>query len=270
MEETQALQVQSNREDVMKAIDKLYEQSIEGKTQLNLSIVETAEKYLKKYNSRMKAAKMYAYLQIGKRTLVTAGQSALENSILSLEFQKSFSALVQMVAVIACIGGHDIKSDDMKSLVYSCIDTSVKDDNKKKENLGAISKIGHAAANLLGKLKKKDLTEKASIAIPVIVGVASGAMDFAETRVIVNKALKMFVDEDVAITETAEGVEEIADEVVAEVVEEIAEEGVVDVIKNDVVAVSSIEEIKKYKELLDMGIITPDEFEIKKKLLLGL
>lgn len=35
-------------------------------------------------------------------------------------------------------------------------------------------------------------------------------------------------------------------------------------------AVSPIEEIKKYKELLDMGIITQEEFDVKKKQLLGL
>ncbi len=257
MGEVQALQIQDNREDVMRAIDKLYEKSIEGKTQLNLTVVETAEKYLKKYKSRMKAAKMYAYLQIGKHTLITAGQNALNNSILSTEFQQSFSALVQMVAVIACIGGHDIKDEDMKSMVYSCIDTSVGNDDKKNENIDKISKFGQRAANLLGKLKKKDLTDKASIAVPVIVGVASGAMDFAETRIIANKALKMFVDEDVVINETAEVVEEIAEEVVADVVATTEK-------------ISPIEEIKKYKELLDMGIITQDEFDVKKKQLLGL
>ena len=35
-------------------------------------------------------------------------------------------------------------------------------------------------------------------------------------------------------------------------------------------ATSPIEEIKKYKELLDMGIITQEEFDVKKKQLLGL
>ena len=35
-------------------------------------------------------------------------------------------------------------------------------------------------------------------------------------------------------------------------------------------AVSPVEEIKKYKELLDMGIITQEEFDVKKKQLLGL
>ncbi|MDD6678054.1 MAG: SHOCT domain-containing protein [Firmicutes bacterium] len=35
-------------------------------------------------------------------------------------------------------------------------------------------------------------------------------------------------------------------------------------------AVSPVEEIKKYKELLDMGIITQEEFDTKKKQLLGL
>lgn len=42
--------------------------------------------------------------------------------------------------------------------------------------------------------------------------------------------------------------------------------------QNDTAALvsSSVDEIKKYKELLDMGIITQEEFEIKKKQLLGL
>lgn len=35
-------------------------------------------------------------------------------------------------------------------------------------------------------------------------------------------------------------------------------------------AVSSADEIKKYKELLDMGIITQEEFDAKKKQLLGI
>jgi hypothetical protein len=34
--------------------------------------------------------------------------------------------------------------------------------------------------------------------------------------------------------------------------------------------VSAADEIKKYKELLDMGAITPEEYEMKKKQLLGL
>jgi uncharacterized OB-fold protein len=36
------------------------------------------------------------------------------------------------------------------------------------------------------------------------------------------------------------------------------------------VAVSSADEIKKFKELLDLGIITQEEFDTKKKQLLGL
>ena len=36
------------------------------------------------------------------------------------------------------------------------------------------------------------------------------------------------------------------------------------------VPVNNVEEIKKYKELLDMGIITQEEFDAKKKQLLGL
>ena len=35
-------------------------------------------------------------------------------------------------------------------------------------------------------------------------------------------------------------------------------------------AVSDVEELKKYKELLDSGIITQEEFDAKKKQLLGI
>ena len=37
-----------------------------------------------------------------------------------------------------------------------------------------------------------------------------------------------------------------------------------------VTSLSSAEELKKFKELLDMGIITQEEFDAKKKQLLGL
>ncbi|MBR5012842.1 MAG: SHOCT domain-containing protein [Clostridia bacterium] len=35
-------------------------------------------------------------------------------------------------------------------------------------------------------------------------------------------------------------------------------------------AISSADELKKFKELLDMGVITQEEFDQKKKQLLGL
>ena len=37
-----------------------------------------------------------------------------------------------------------------------------------------------------------------------------------------------------------------------------------------VVSLSPAEELKKFKELLDMGVITQEEFDAKKKALLGL
>ncbi|MBO5223231.1 MAG: SHOCT domain-containing protein [Clostridia bacterium] len=37
-----------------------------------------------------------------------------------------------------------------------------------------------------------------------------------------------------------------------------------------VAALSPAEELKKFKELLDMGVITQEEFDAKKKALLGL
>ena len=41
-------------------------------------------------------------------------------------------------------------------------------------------------------------------------------------------------------------------------------------VKTDKAAVSSADELKKFKELLDMGVITQEEFDAKKKQLLGL
>jgi predicted Zn-dependent peptidase len=41
-------------------------------------------------------------------------------------------------------------------------------------------------------------------------------------------------------------------------------------IQNSTNALSSAEELKKFKELLDLGIITQEEFDAKKKQLLGI
>ena len=51
--------------------------------------------------------------------------------------------------------------------------------------------------------------------------------------------------------------------------EELTKEEV-DKKKNTNTVTSPVEEIKKYKELLDSGIITQEEFDAKKKQLLGL
>ena len=44
----------------------------------------------------------------------------------------------------------------------------------------------------------------------------------------------------------------------------------IETIKSKNTVISPVEELKKYKELLDGGIITQEEFDAKKKQLLGL
>jgi len=141
-------------------------------------------------------------------------------------------------------------------------------------------------------LTKKAVGSAASKVIPIIGGVISGGLNFASMMPMANR-LNDALDKatfDYSDEEFEQDIEIILntdpDAVVEEEVEEPKkenggffskfgkkksqdEEKVVENNNNDTTS-DPYEELKKLKELLDMGIITQDEFDQKKKQLLGL
>ena len=119
---------------------------------------------------------------------------------------------MRMIAAIAYMGGHDIKSDQVKSLIYICMvgngakeilkDIGVKAGEKfaaqvvKNISAKALNSINEkAATSIATKLGEKTIT-KFSKAIPLAGGIISGAFDAASTKIVGEVAKKIFINND--------------------------------------------------------------------------
>lgn len=105
---------------------------------------------------------------------------------------------IRMIAAIAYMGGHDIREDRVKSLIYICMvgngakellkDVSVKAGERiaakiaEKVSTSIASKTGEKSVTSLGK------------AVPVLGGVVGGSYDAITTRVVGKVAKKIFID----------------------------------------------------------------------------
>ena len=105
---------------------------------------------------------------------------------------------IRMIAAIAYMGGHDIREDRVKSLIYICMvgngakellkDMSVKAGERlatkiaEKVSINIASKTGQKSVTSLGK------------AVPVLGGVVGGSYDAITTRVVGKVAKKIFID----------------------------------------------------------------------------
>ena len=116
---------------------------------------------------------------------------------------------MRMIACIAYMGGYDINSDQVQTLVYACmagiaVDQILKQAGIQFGNKFAISMVSKIPGSVLTKINQKvgfrfitKVGMKGIInlgkAVPIVGGVISGGLDFAETRVIANRAFKMFI-----------------------------------------------------------------------------
>lgn len=117
---------------------------------------------------------------------------------------------IRMITAIAYMGGHDIKSDRVKTMVFVSMvgngakeilkDMGVKAGEKVMTQIAqnASTKLltsvnEKATVGLASKMSSKGLS-KLSKAIPLMGGVVGGAFDIATTRIVGKIAKKIFID----------------------------------------------------------------------------
>lgn len=116
---------------------------------------------------------------------------------------------IRMVAAIAHIGGHDLKSDKVKSLIYMCmVGNGVKEVLKDisvqaGEKLMAKS-VEIMSIKLAAKVGEKSLSSL-SKAIPIAGGLIGCSIDAASTKIVGKVAKKIFLDENVRHDITTSG-----------------------------------------------------------------
>ena len=205
--------LQITQEDIMKMLDKLYDNSIQGLPKVSPPITQLADDYLSKSADVQTAAKSFINYQIAKCTTsgFITGLGGLITLPIAIPANVSSVLYVQMrmIACLAHMGGYDTNSDQVQTLVYACLagislDQVVKQVGIKfgvKLAQGMVKKIpGKVLTKINQKVGFRFLTKfgtKGLInigkAIPIVGGVISGGFDFAETKIIADRAYKMFI-----------------------------------------------------------------------------
>ena len=205
-----------SQEEIMQLLDKLYDQSIHGIAKVSPSIEELANNYLEKSNDATAAAKKFINYQIAKCTTsgFVTGLGGLITLPVAIPANVGSVMYVQMrmIACLAYMGGYDTNSDQVQTLVYAClagisIDQILKQAGIQFGNKFAMAMVKKIPGEVLTKINQKVgfrfLTKfgtKGIInigkAVPVVGGIISGGFDFAETKVIADRAYKMFINGD--------------------------------------------------------------------------
>lgn len=199
-------------EQIMELLDACYQKSINGISKISPPIDQFADDYLKKNPDPAKAAKSMIQHQIAKCTTsgVLTGFGGLVTLPVSIPANMSSVLYVQMrmIACTAYMAGLDVYSDQVQTLIYACLaGVSVNGVFKKfgiklgeKVANGLIKKIpGQALVKinqkvgfrLVTKFGQKGLLNLGKM-IPGIGAVINGSFDFAETKIIGNRAYNLF------------------------------------------------------------------------------
>lgn len=194
----------------------IYEKALDGVPKVSRSIDEFADDYTSKFDTPKRAAKelvKYQILKCGTSGFITGigglitlpvGIPANIGSVLYVQ--------MRMVAAIAKIGGYDVRSDQVQTLVYMCLaGTAISDVVKSagiqagaKTLTAALKKIPGAALAkinqrvgfcLLTKFGEKGVINLGKL-VPLAGGVIGGAFDVASTTVIAKNAIRLFIEND--------------------------------------------------------------------------
>ena len=203
-----------SQEEIMQLLDKLYNQSVQGIAKVSPPIEELANNYLEKDKNIETTAKKFIKFQIAKCTTsgFVSGLGGLITLPVAIPANVGSVMYVQMrmIACLAYMGGYDTDSDQVQTLVYACLAGISLDQVLKnvgiqfgtKVTMSLVRKIpGTVLTKINQKVGFRFLTKfgtKGLInigkAVPIVGGVISGGFDFAETKLIANRAYKMFIE----------------------------------------------------------------------------
>ena len=202
--------------DVMKMLDTCYDKALHGINKVSPPIEQFANEYVRKAKDPQKAAKIMLKNQIAKCT--TSGFITGFGGVVTLPVSipanigSVLYVQIRMIACTAYLAGYDLNADQVQTFIYACLaGVSV---NGVVKNAGikvgvmvaekAIQKIpGKALTKINQKIGFRFITkmgEKGIVnlgkMIPGVGAVINGGLDFAETKIIADRAYKMFFEGD--------------------------------------------------------------------------
>ena len=205
-----------SHEDIMKLLDSCYSKCLDGVPLVSPSVKEMADDYLDKYSTREKACSAMLKNQILKCTtsgfLTGFGGIVTMPVTLPANIGSVLYVQMRMIACTAYMAGFDLECDQTQTFVYAClagvtvteivksaaIQFGVKFTTSliKKIPGKVLTKINQKVGfRFLTKFGTKGLVNLGKL-VPGVGAVIGGALDFAETKIIANRAYKWFFEGD--------------------------------------------------------------------------
>lgn len=204
------------QEDMLKALDACYDKSLNGIKRVSPPVSQFAEDYLKKNPDPKKAARAMLKNQIAKCTtsgFVTGFGGAITLPVtIPANIGSVLYVQMRMIACTAYLAGYDLTSDQVQTFVYAClagvsVNEAVKQVGIRVGTKVATTAIKRIPGKTLTKINQKvgfrfitKFGEKGLLnlgkMIPGVGAVINGGLDFAETKVIADRAYKMFFEGD--------------------------------------------------------------------------
>ena len=200
-------------EQMQEILNTLYIKSINGIPKVSLQIDDLVNDYITHNSSVEKAAKSLinsSTVKCGTSGFLT-GLGGLTSMVATLPANITSVMYVQlrMCCAIAKMGGYDIHSDQVQTLIYACLTGSAISDILKQVGIKFGNKFGVAMVKKIPGATLTAINQKVGFrfitkfgetgvvnlgkVVPVLGGVIGGGVDVASTRVIGNNAFKIFI-----------------------------------------------------------------------------
>lgn len=201
-------------DDMLNALSAVYDKTVGGIPHVSPPVEKMAKDYLDKYPNEEKAAKSMINYQITKCTtsgFITGFGGFITMPVtIPANIGSVLYVQMRMIACTAFMGGYDINSDQVQTFIYACLaGVSVNGIVKKfgvelgkKLFIQGVKKIpGKVLTKINQKIGFRLVTkfgEKGLINIgkmvPIVGAVVSGGFDLIETKMIADRAYKMFIE----------------------------------------------------------------------------
>ena len=209
--------VEISPEQIQELLGVCYDKALNGVPGISRSLEDYVSDYTSRYKTPEKAAQELIKNQLIKCTTSgalsgAAGFFALPVTIAAIPANIANVLYVQlrMIAGVAAIGGYDVRTDQVQTLIYACLAGTSATDLLKEAGLkvgqkiamGAIKKIpGEVLVKINQKVGFRLVTKFGQTGIvnlgklvPVVGAVIGGAFDFGTTKIIADTAYKYFID----------------------------------------------------------------------------
>ena len=201
-----------SQEQIMELLDKCYDSVING-IPGSKSCEELAQEYLEKHDTPQNAAKHFISYQVMKCStsgFVTGFGGFITMPItIPANVASVLYVQIRMIAALASMGGYDVRSDQVQTLVYLCLVRSSITDVVKSTGVKVANKF---TLKLLEKLPGKVLTKinqkvgfrlltkfgtKGAVnlvkVVPVAGAVVGAGVDYVGTKLVARKAYNTFM-----------------------------------------------------------------------------